>query len=229
MGRHEEVAMAKNVLIAGAGVAGLEAALALRAVAEDQVEVELVAPDTDFVYRPLSVAAPFRLGEAQHFPLGRLAERAGAKLTRASVRAVHPERRALETSAGELVYDMLLLALGGQPVEAIPGALTFRGPSDEDALSDLLRDASGGRARPTVFTMPLGISWPLPIYELALLTRVHLSDSGAEAELTLVTPEPRPLQLFGSGASDAVAELFELNGIRLVTDTAPHFVEGGTL
>jgi sulfide:quinone oxidoreductase len=51
--------MPTNVLIAGAGVAGLEAALALRTVGEDRVSVELVSPDAEFVYRPLSVAEPF--------------------------------------------------------------------------------------------------------------------------------------------------------------------------
>ena len=56
--------MPTKVLIAGAGVAGLEAALALRALGEDRVSVELVSPETDFVYRPLAVAAPFRMGEA---------------------------------------------------------------------------------------------------------------------------------------------------------------------
>ena len=60
--------MPTHVLIAGAGVAGLEAALALRALAEDRVSVELVSPDPDFVYRPLAVAAPFRIGEARRFP-----------------------------------------------------------------------------------------------------------------------------------------------------------------
>src|SRR6476469_4463187 len=53
-----------RVLIAGGGVAALEAALALRALAENRVTVELVAPKTEFTYRPLAVAEPFRVGEA---------------------------------------------------------------------------------------------------------------------------------------------------------------------
>ena len=48
--------MATRVLIAGGGVAALEAALALRALAEDRVRVELLAPETQFWYRPLAVA-----------------------------------------------------------------------------------------------------------------------------------------------------------------------------
>ena len=44
-----------------------------------------------------------------------------------------------------LRYDSLLLSLGARPVASIPGALTFRGPGDEDAFSALLHDARAER------------------------------------------------------------------------------------
>jgi sulfide:quinone oxidoreductase len=220
----------KKVLIAGAGVAGLEAALALRALAEERVSVELVAPGPDFVYRPLSVATPFGVGETQRFSLHGLAEEAGAELTEASVRAVHPERMTVETGDGdEIAYDALLLALGARSVPSVPGAIPFRGPSDEEALGEVLRDAREGRVRRIAFTMPAGISWPLPMYELVLLTAVHLADAGADVELTLVTPEQRPLQVFGQAASTSVAEQIEIHGIHLRTDTVPLRFEDGVL
>jgi sulfide:quinone oxidoreductase len=219
----------KHVVILGAGVAGLEAAIALRAVAEDRVTVELVSPDDEFVYRPLSVAAPFRAGEARRFPLVRLAEEAGATLTRASALSVDCGRKTVETSTGGVAYDVLLLALGATPVAAVPGALTFRGPQDEAALGALLSDAREGRASRLAFTLPSGISWPLPLYELALLTAVHLADTGGGATIELVTPELQPLQLFGTAASEAIVELFELHGVRLVTDTVPLSVREGVL
>jgi len=218
----------KNVLIAGAGVAGLEAALALRALAEDRVSVELVAPGPDFVYRPLSVAAPFGTGETQRFSLDALAHEAGAALIEASVQAVHPERMTVETAEGdELPYDALVLALGARSVPSLPGATPFRGPGDEEALGDVLRDAREGRVRRLAFTMPAGISWPLPMYELALLTAVHLADAGADVELHVVTPEQYPLQLFGPEASESVAEQLDLHGIRLWAGTVPLKVEDG--
>jgi hypothetical protein len=62
-----------RVLIAGGGVAALEAALALRALAADRVSVELLAPEPEFWYRPLAVAEPFGLGEVRHFDLPELA------------------------------------------------------------------------------------------------------------------------------------------------------------
>ena len=60
-------------MIAGGGVAGLEALLALRAMARNQTRLTLIAPDPDFSYRPLAVAEPFGLGHAHRVPLERFA------------------------------------------------------------------------------------------------------------------------------------------------------------
>jgi sulfide:quinone oxidoreductase len=223
--------MPQKVLIAGGGVAGLEATLALHALASELVEVELVSPETDFVYRPLAVAEPFRVGEARRFPLRLLAEAAGADLRRASVRSIDEARRIVFTSDGTaLYYDTLLLALGARPVASIPGALTFKGPGDEDALGALLQEARAGAVKNLVFALPAGASWPLPLYELALLSSVHLADAGvSDIRISVVTPEERPLQLFGTAASQALGELLEAHGIDLVADTTPVGVDGPML
>ena len=221
----------KHVVILGGGVAGLEAALALRDLAKDAVSIEVVSPESEFVYRPLSVAAPFHVGQARRFPVGHLLDDAGASLTQAAASAVAPDRQTVLTSTGEIAYDQLLVALGAKPVAAIAGAdVTFRGPQDEVALGDLLREAREGRVNHIVFTMPAGISWPLPLYELALLTAVHLADAGAlGVKIDVVTPEPQPLQLFGPEASEAIAELFDLHGMGLQTETVPLGAANGTL
>jgi sulfide:quinone oxidoreductase len=74
------------------------------------------------------------------------------------------------------------------------------------------------------------VSWALPLYELALLTAVHLADAGVpDARIELVTPEQRPLLLFGSEASDAVTELLTSHGIVVHADTVPMEFEGGSL
>ena len=223
--------MPRKVVIAGAGVAGLEAALALQALAEDFLTVELVSPETDFVYRPLSVAEPFRVAEPRRFPLRLLADAAGAELTRASIRSVDDELHMVVTSDGVAIrYDVLLLALGARPVSGIPGAFVFRGPGDEEAFGALLGQARAGEVKRLVFALPTGASWPLPLYELALLTAVHLSDAGVSSvDLALVTPEERPLQLFGAAASTAVSELLDQHGIELRTDTTALGVANGAL
>src|SRR6266496_5309934 len=127
----------RRVVIAGAGVAGLETALALNAQASDFVSVELVAPEKEFVYRPLSVAEPFGVGEMRRFPLDKLAQAAGARLRNGTVVSVDPERKlvALE-DAPEVEYDALVLTLGARMRAAVGGALTFRGVGDEAALQE---------------------------------------------------------------------------------------------
>ena len=69
-----------HVVIVGGGVAGLEALLALRAMAADRVSLTLAAPERDFSYRPLAVAEPFGLGHAYRVPLSQFADYAGAQL-----------------------------------------------------------------------------------------------------------------------------------------------------
>jgi len=78
--------------------------------------------------------------------------------------------------------------------------------------------------------MPHGLSWPLPLYELALLTAVHLADAGAlGVKIDVVTPEPQPLQLFGPEASEAIIDLLDLHGMDLHTETVPLGAADGVL
>jgi sulfide:quinone oxidoreductase len=219
-----------HVLIAGAGVAGLEAALALRSLAEERVDVELVAPEQEFTYRPLAVAEPFRVGEVRRFPLGTLAEGAGATLREGSVRSVDPQRRVLVTDREEVPYDALLLALGARPREAVPGAVTFSGPADDQALGAILDEATTGQAKKLVFAVPDGATWPLPAYELALLTQIYLGEAGVGGfSVEIVTPEAAPLELFGEAAGKALGELLEIRSVGLTLTRAPAAFENGRL
>ena len=63
-----------RVVIAGGGVAALEAALALHELAGERVATTLVAPNPEFVYRPLLVHEPFTA--AVHRQLQRRRDRA---------------------------------------------------------------------------------------------------------------------------------------------------------
>jgi sulfide:quinone oxidoreductase len=220
-----------KVLVAGGGVAALEATLALRALAAELVDIELVAPEDDFTYRPLAVAEPFLVGEARRFPLRSLVEAAGASLRRGTVTGVDPGFRVVATAEGEEIgYDALLLALGARPVEAMPGTLTFGGPQNGRAFSSLLEQALNGEIRRIVFALPAGVTWPLPLYELALLTGTYLTDRGAMGvEISLVTPEEAPLGIFGAAASAAIRELLEARGIALHSHTTPLRYANGIL
>jgi len=214
--------MATRVVIAGGGVAALEAALALHILAEERVEIALVGPEPHFWYRPLSVAEPFELGETHHYELGALAAAAGATFTLGTLQGVDAALHEAKTSVGAIPYDVLLVAVGAAPTEAVPGALTFRGPADTDKIRRLLEELAAGEVRRVAFAVPWGAVWSLPIYELALMTAAHLEANRIEGvELALVTPEDEPLQLFGRAGSDAVLQLLEERGIALHTGSYP--------
>ena len=212
-----------SVLIAGGGVAALEAALTLADVAEGQARVELLAPEPLFWYRPASVAEPFGLGTVRHFDLGMLAARAGAGMTLGALAGVDADRRLARTATGAtLSYDALLIACGAQPTVAVPGALTFRGPADGPRLRALVEELEEGAVERVAFAVPSGSAWPLPAYELALMTARRLATTGtAHSEVVLVTPEPRPLHLFGRGASEAVGRLLSEAGVVFVGGVDP--------
>jgi len=222
--------MKTRVVIAGGGVAALEAALALRELAEERVIVELLAPEPHFWYRPLSVAEPFELGETHRYELAALAAAAGATCTLGTLEGVDAVRHKAKTSVGEIPYDVLVVAVGGVPTPAVPGALTFRGPADTERIRTLLAEITVGDVGRVAFAVPWGAVWSLPIYELALMTAAYLGAHQMQGvELSLVTPEEEPLQLFGAAGSEAVAELLDERDITLVCGSHPAEFANGSL
>ena len=59
-----------TVLIAGGGVAGLEALLMVRRLLGRRVRAVVLAPEPEFTYRQYAVAEPFSYGEVARFDLG---------------------------------------------------------------------------------------------------------------------------------------------------------------
>ncbi len=69
------------MVIAGGGVAALETALALADLASDRTDVTVIAPNTEFVYRPMVVREPFAYTSAHRYPLAPIVHDAGATLS----------------------------------------------------------------------------------------------------------------------------------------------------
>jgi sulfide:quinone oxidoreductase len=220
-----------HVVIAGAGVAGLETALALRALAEERVAVEILAQQPDLVYKPLAVAEPFRMAEVRRFPLRALAETGGFRLRHGALAAVDAEQKRIELAdGGRIGYDVFVAALGAQPQDAVVGALTFAGVESEPALARLLEQIVSGTVRRIVYAVPAATGWVLPIYELALMTRELLTEHGTRGvSVVVATTEDRPLGLFGQEASTAIRELLSLREIDVVTGVAPRAFQNGRL
>jgi sulfide:quinone oxidoreductase len=220
-----------RVVVAGAGVAALEGALALRALAEERVELVLLAPDERFVYRPMAVAEPFGLGVPYEVAVAEIAAEAGARLVPDRLASVEPEHRRVLTVAGERIeYDSLLIACGAEARPGLEGAYTFGPGAERQVLPVLLQELDRRLAQSVAFALPSGPVWALPLYELALLTARHVAEHAlARVELTLVTPEEAPLGVFGHEATIAVSGLLADSGIALETGRYPVSFDQGVL
>lgn len=219
-----------RVVVAGGGVAGLEALLALRALAPGLLEPLLLSPAGVFTFRPLLVTAPFGSGGETGIDLGPIVRAAGARQVRDALAAVDPDAQALLTTAGaRLEYDFLLVAPGARPVEAVPGALTF-GVAPEGAIGDLLHRLGRRGTRRLAFAVAAGATWSMAAYELALLTAAERDARRISGvEITVVTHEPSPLHVFGEAGSAAVGARLEQAGVRLRVSAAPQRFEAGRL
>src|SRR6478609_3970730 len=82
-----------RVVIAGGGVAGLEALFGLQGLAGGRVAVTLVAPHDEFVYRPVRAQRPFEVGRVRSVALSRAAEVADAALVPGRVEEVDTHGR----------------------------------------------------------------------------------------------------------------------------------------
>ncbi len=217
-----------RVLIAGGGVAGLETLLALRALAGDHVDITVVAPELKFFNRSMSVDQAFKPKRGRGIRLEDMFAEFDARWVRADLdRVEHGQCEAVTRDGERLSYDRLVIALGAHPEQWVSRSLTYRdgshaltycgGPDSEDyrRLLDRVRD---GRVNKLAFVKPAGASWPLPLYDLALMTAAECAAHGrSEVELSLVTPEQEPLGIFGNRASAAVRRLLEESGVTLHT------------
>jgi sulfide:quinone oxidoreductase len=220
-----------KVLIVGGGVGALEAALALRDLAGDKVEVEICAARADFVYRPFAVGEPYGASRVLRYDLKRLAERCGVEFRQESIASVDPAICCATSHDGaEIPYDYLIAAPGSRLLWSAPGTTTFWGVAEEPEIQEIVQRLREGRLRHLVLTMPGGNGWSLPAYELALLAATELAKAGLlHTRLTVVTPEESPLEIFGRRASEQIAELLRRNGIEALTGAHPVKYERGAL
>jgi sulfide:quinone oxidoreductase len=200
-----------HVVIAGGGVAAVECALALHDLAGDRVRLTIIAPQSDFELRPLRTAEPFSRDHVRRHALEDLAAHLGAELIADTVVRVDADRHTVLRAGDRTVaYDALVLAVGAQHRTAFQRALTFTGDRSTLPFNGLLADVDEGYTRTVSFVVPPGTTWPLPLYELALMTAQEAWAMGIDdIKMQLVTPEESPLALFGPPASTAVAQLLD--------------------
>ena len=206
-----------RVLIAGGGVAALEAALALADLAPEQTDVTIIAPNTDFVYRPMVVREPFAYAKAQRYPLAPIVSDVGATLLTGELGWIDPATRTVHTTDDRAIeYDALILALGARINKRYSHALTIDDRDLDETMHGLIQDVEGDFIHKLAFVSPGRMAWPLPLYELAMMTAGRAYDMNIALQTTIVTPEDSPLAIFGSTASSAVAELLAGANVEMI-------------
>jgi len=193
--------------------------MAIRDHAGERVDITLAAPDPDFVYKPLIVEEPFSAQPAEQHALAPIAEQFDAQFIQQPITAVLPKAHKVELADGSsLEYDKLILCIGARPRPAFAHAVPLRTDGTVIPIDSLLRETESSESGVMAFVIPPGRTWPLPVYELALMAQRRVRELGVQGvECLVVTPEESPLIVFGRAASDAVSSLLAARGIKIRT------------
>ena len=207
-----------KILVLGAGFGGLELAATLSEQLGSDVEVTLVDQSEGFIFgfSKLDVMFGRRLAD-EVFHRYRDIEKPGVRFVHTVIRAIDPGSKRVETDAGDLEGDVLVLALGADlDPSATPGLLEvgheFYTPEGTFALRDILASFQGGRVIVGVTSTPFKCP-PAPS-ETALLMHDFLTQRGirSNSSVSLVMPLPLPIPP-SPAASEALLAAFAERGI----------------
>jgi sulfide:quinone oxidoreductase len=210
----------RTVLVLGGGVGGLVTANELRQQLDPADRVVVVERERRHLFQPslLWLMVGRRRRDQIERPLRELLA-PGVELVEAEVHSIDPAARLVETTAGVLECDALVIALGAEPDrDAVPGyreaALDFFSPKGAEACATALDTFEGGRVVVAVAALPY--KCPAAPYEAALLLDDELRRRGvrAHSEIDVYSPEPAPMPVAGPGMGAAVVGLLEAKGIR---------------
>ncbi len=190
----------QTVLIAGGGAAAIEAAPELTATGSTRLDIEIIAAEATWSFRPLTVLEPFAGARPRNYAIDALEAR-GLRIHADSLASVDPDHRTVDLASGTtLHYDALLLATGAE----LHAALCTGSVSD------------------VAFVVPPETGWSLLLYELTLGVAVSGRRAGRAPRLTVVTAEQAPLDVLGREASRAVSARLRDRGVagRLAAEQA---------
>lgn len=204
-----------RVLILGAGFGGLELAATLDDVLGSDVEVTLVDKADGFVFGFSKLDVMFGRSTAEHVT-HRYADRVptGVRFVQATIESIDPVARRVETDAGPLEGDVLVLALGADlHPSATPGLVEhgheFYTVAGAFALREVLDEFPGGDVVVAVTSTPFKCP-PAPS-ETALLVHDHLRSRGLldRSTVSLVMPLGTPIPPSPSASAALLAEFAE--------------------
>lgn len=220
-----------EVLVVGGGIGGVVAAVELRKRLGRSHGVTLVDKGGRHVFAPsfLWVMMGWRRPEQVQRDLTLLSRR-GIRTTIAEVRRVDPASRIVETSAGPLGYDRLVLAPGAELApELLPGFETgARNLYTLEGLQKLREDlATFRKGRVVVLISRTPFKCPAAPYEAAFLLDYHFRRSGIRDSVSvdIVTPEPQPMPVAGPEVGKSLVAMLSGRGINYHPQSKPSRID----
>jgi len=206
------------VIVLGAGFGGLELSTRLSEALGEDADVTLIDKADGFVlgYSKLDVMFGRTTAPAVHHSY-RGVLKPGVRFVQTEIRGIDPKSRRVQTDAGTLQGDILVVALGADlHPAATPGLVEagheFYTPAGAFGLRDVLDRFEGGRVVIGVTSTPFKCP-PAPS-ETALLMHDFLSKRGLreKSEISLVMPLGAPIPP-SPGASAMLLETFAQSDI----------------
>jgi sulfide:quinone oxidoreductase len=206
-----------RVLVCGGGIAGVEGLLRLRRLTGDALELTLLAPADELRYRPMAVQEPFSRPGARRYPLWKIASRIGAEWVQSGLEWVDPDGQRAHTTDGHAIpYDALLLTVGARTETPYDHVTVFDDAQPDETYRGVVQDVEEGYTRSVALLLPDGPAWPLPVYELALMTAERAHSMGIDGfTVDVVTGEPEPLAAFGHATSEALQVFLAERGVKV--------------
>ncbi|MGA7987405.1 MAG: FAD-dependent oxidoreductase [Candidatus Dormiibacterota bacterium] len=214
-----------NVVVLGAGFAGLELTTRLSDEFGDDADVVLIDASDAFVFGFSKL--DFMFGHASASSVRhpyRDIVKPGVRFVQATIRSIDPTKRRVLTDAGSFEADILVIALGADLDPAatpglVEGGHEFYTVEGAFALRDVLDSFNGGRVVVGVTSAPFKCP-PAPS-EAALMMHDFLTRRGTResSEVSLVMPMGAPIPP-SPAASAALLVAFEERGIRWYPERA---------
>ncbi len=226
----------RTALVLGGGWGGLTAAHHLRDLLSDEHRIVIIERSDTFGFcvSHLWLMTGERSGPEQvRRPMANL-KRQGIEWVHAEATSLDPATRTVETSAGRITGDFVVVALGAELApETVPGfaehAHNLYDGGGAAALGGVLDRFEGGRIVVLVAGAPFKCP-PAP-YEAAMLVEDRVRAGGARdrVELSVYTPEAAPMAVAGPAIGETLVAMLGERGIAFHPEHAVTSIEPGSL